>query len=124
MLRGPLGPEGPKEERAHAGRDRGRRAGRPRALPSAARSRYRAGRAAGVVGDLIAGCDGFHGVTRDAIPSGVLRVFDHEYPFAWLGILAAVAPSSEELIYASHERGFALHSLRSPEISRLYLQVD
>ena len=73
--------------------------------------------------DFIAGCDGFHGVTRDAIPSGVLRAFHHEYPFAWLGILAAVAPSTDELIYASHDRGFALHSLRSPEISRLYLQI-
>jgi p-hydroxybenzoate 3-monooxygenase len=74
--------------------------------------------------DVIAGCDGFHGVCRDAVPSGVLRAFHHEYPFAWLGILAAVAPSTEELIYASHERGFALHSLRSPELSRLYLQVQ
>jgi p-hydroxybenzoate 3-monooxygenase len=74
--------------------------------------------------DFVAGCDGFHGVSRDAIPSGVLGVFQHEYPFAWLGILAAVAPSTGELIYASHDRGFALHSLRSPEISRLYLQVS
>jgi p-hydroxybenzoate 3-monooxygenase len=73
--------------------------------------------------DFIAGCDGFHGVTRDAIAAGVLRSYRHEYPFAWLGILAAVAPSTDELIYASHDRGFALHSLRSPEISRLYLQV-
>jgi p-hydroxybenzoate 3-monooxygenase len=53
-----------------------------------------------------------------------LRVYRHDYPFAWLGILAAVAPSTDELIYASHERGFALHSLRSPKISRLYIQVD
>ena len=74
--------------------------------------------------DFVAGCDGFHGVCRDSIPAGVLRVYHHEYPFAWLGILAAVAPSTEELIYASHDRGFALHSLRSPEVSRLYLQVD
>jgi p-hydroxybenzoate 3-monooxygenase len=73
--------------------------------------------------DFIAGCDGFHGVSRDSIPPGVLSVYEHEYPFAWLGILAAVAPSTDELIYASHDRGFALHSLRSPEISRLYLQV-
>jgi p-hydroxybenzoate 3-monooxygenase len=73
--------------------------------------------------DFIAGCDGFHGVCRDAVPAGVLSVYEHEYPFAWLGILAGVAPSTEELIYASHDRGFALHSLRSPEISRLYLQV-
>jgi len=74
--------------------------------------------------DFIAGCDGFHGVSRDSIPSGILRTYQHDYPFGWLGILAAVAPSTEELIYASHDRGFALHSLRSPEISRLYIQVD
>jgi p-hydroxybenzoate 3-monooxygenase len=73
--------------------------------------------------EFIAGCDGHHGVSRDSIPAGVLRTYHHEYPFGWLGILAAVAPSTEELIYASHERGFALHSLRTPEISRLYIQV-
>jgi p-hydroxybenzoate 3-monooxygenase len=73
--------------------------------------------------DFIAGCDGSHGVSRHSIPAGVLRTYHHEYPFGWLGILAAVAPSTEELIYASHERGFALHSLRTPEISRLYIQV-
>ncbi len=72
--------------------------------------------------DVIAGCDGFHGVCRDSIPAGVLTTYSREYPFGWLGILAAVAPSSDELIYASHERGFALHSLRSLEVSRLYLQ--
>jgi p-hydroxybenzoate 3-monooxygenase len=74
--------------------------------------------------DFIAGCDGFHGVSRGAIPPGVLTEYHHEYPFAWLGILAAVAPSTDELIYARHESGFALHSLRSPSISRLYIQVD
>jgi p-hydroxybenzoate 3-monooxygenase len=74
--------------------------------------------------DFIAGCDGFHGVSRDSIPTGVLRTYHHAYPFGWLGILAAVAPSTEELIYAYHDRGFALHSLRSPEISRLYIQVE
>lgn len=74
--------------------------------------------------DFIAGCDGFHGVSRDSIPAGVLRTYHHVYPFGWLGILAAVAPSTEELIYAYHDRGFALHSLRSPEISRLYIQVE
>ena len=74
--------------------------------------------------DFIAGCDGFHGVSRDSIPEGRLTSFSWDYPFAWLGILAAVEPSTEELIYAHHERGFALHSMRSPEISRLYLQVD
>jgi p-hydroxybenzoate 3-monooxygenase len=72
--------------------------------------------------DFIAGCDGFHGVCRPSIPDGVLRTFEREYPFGWLGILAAVAPSHDELIYSNHERGFALLSLRSPELSRLYLQ--
>ncbi|QKW36072.1 4-hydroxybenzoate 3-monooxygenase [Actinomadura sp. NAK00032] len=71
--------------------------------------------------DYIAGCDGFHGVSRPAVPG--LRTFSREYPFAWLGILADVPPSTEELIYANHDRGFALHSLRSPQVSRLYLQV-
>jgi len=74
--------------------------------------------------DFIAGCDGFHGVSRPSLPDGVLTEHEHVYPYAWLGILAEVAPSSEELIYCRHENGFALHSLRSPEISRLYLQCD
>jgi p-hydroxybenzoate 3-monooxygenase len=73
--------------------------------------------------DVIAGCDGFHGVCRPAIES-TLKIHNHEYPFGWLGILAEVAPSTDELIYARHERGFALHSLRSPELSRLYVQCD
>jgi p-hydroxybenzoate 3-monooxygenase len=73
--------------------------------------------------DIIAGCDGFHGVSRDSIPPGMLTAYQHEYPFAWLGILAGIAPSSEELIYCYHERGFALLSMRSPTVSRLYLQV-
>jgi p-hydroxybenzoate 3-monooxygenase len=72
--------------------------------------------------DVIAGCDGFHGVCRPSIPDGGLRVYQKVYPFAWLGILAAVPPSMHELIYAYHERGFALHSMRSPELSRLYVQ--
>jgi p-hydroxybenzoate 3-monooxygenase len=72
--------------------------------------------------DFVAGCDGFHGISRDAIPSGVLTEYNREYPFGWLGILAAAPPSNEELIYAYHERGFALHSMRSPELTRLYLQ--
>src|ERR1700691_3562584 len=72
--------------------------------------------------DFIAGCDGFHGVCRPTIPAGVLTMYDRIYPFAWLGILAEARPSSDELIYAYHERGFALHSMRSPEITRLYLQ--
>jgi p-hydroxybenzoate 3-monooxygenase len=71
--------------------------------------------------DVIAGCDGFHGVCRPAI-AGSLRTFEREYPYAWLGILAAAPPSSEELVYAHHTRGFALLSLRSPTLSRLYLQ--
>jgi len=81
------------------------------------------GEAAEIVGDFIAGCDGFHGVCRRSLPAGSFRAYEHVYPFAWLGILAAVAPSTEELIYGVHERGFALHSMRSPSISRLYLQV-
>jgi p-hydroxybenzoate 3-monooxygenase len=72
--------------------------------------------------DVIAGCDGFHGICRDAF-GPQQEVYDRVYPFAWLGILADVAPSTDELIYAHHERGFALHSLRSPAVSRLYLQV-
>jgi p-hydroxybenzoate 3-monooxygenase len=74
--------------------------------------------------DFVAGCDGFHGVCRSAIPEGKLTVFERTYPFAWLGILAQAPPSSKELIYAYHERGFALLSMRSTEISRLYLQCD
>jgi p-hydroxybenzoate 3-monooxygenase len=74
--------------------------------------------------DVVAGCDGFHGVCRQAIPDDQLRVASREYPFGWLGILARVAPSCDELIYAHSERGFALHSMRTPEISRLYLQCD
>jgi p-hydroxybenzoate 3-monooxygenase len=73
--------------------------------------------------DVIAGTDGFHGVCRAAIPPGALSTFERTYPFAWLGILAAAPPSHDELIYAYHERGFALFSMRSPEITRLYLQV-
>jgi p-hydroxybenzoate 3-monooxygenase len=73
--------------------------------------------------ELIAGCDGFHGVCRPSIPDGVLREFEHTYPFGWLGILAEAAPTTDELIYAWHERGFSLYSMRSPEVSRLYLQV-
>ncbi|MFZ0681210.1 4-hydroxybenzoate 3-monooxygenase [Candidatus Binatus sp.] len=72
--------------------------------------------------DFIAGCDGFHGVCRPTIPAGVLTMYDRIYPFAWLGILAEARPSSAELIYAYHDRGFALHSMRSPEITRLYIQ--
>jgi p-hydroxybenzoate 3-monooxygenase len=73
--------------------------------------------------DIVAGCDGYHGVSRPSIPDSALTVYEREYPYAWLGILARTPPSSEELIYAYHERGFALHSMRSPQITRLYLQV-
>jgi p-hydroxybenzoate 3-monooxygenase len=73
--------------------------------------------------DVIAGTDGFHGVCRPSIPAGALDTFERTYPFAWLGILAAAPPSHDELIYAYHERGFALFSMRSPEVTRLYLQV-
>lgn len=74
--------------------------------------------------DFIAGCDGFHGICRTGIPDGVLTEYDRTYPFAWLGILAEAPPSSKELIYTYHDRGFALLSMRTPQISRLYLQCD
>ena len=74
--------------------------------------------------EVVAGCDGFHGVCRDAVPDGALRFRERDYPFAWLGILAEVEPSSDELIYCHHERGFALHSMRSPHLTRLYLQCE
>ena len=72
--------------------------------------------------DFIAGCDGFHGICRPSIPKGVLTEYVREYPFGWLGILAEAPPSSEELIYTYHDRGFALLSMRTSQISRLYLQ--
>lgn len=74
--------------------------------------------------DFIAGCDGFHGVCRPSVPEAQLKIHERPYPFAWLGILAHVPPASNELIYNYHERGFALLSMRSPEISRLYLQCE
>jgi p-hydroxybenzoate 3-monooxygenase len=74
--------------------------------------------------DFIAGCDGFHGVCRPSIPAGVLTTYDRVYPFAWLGILAEVAPSSNELVYSYHDRGFALLSMRTEQLSRLYLQCS
>ncbi|XVQ15268.1 4-hydroxybenzoate 3-monooxygenase [Spirillospora sp. CA-255316] len=90
--------------------------------PSAPSVTYRqGGRTVTLECDYVAGCDGFHGVSRPAVPG--LRTFTREYPFAWLGVLADVPPSTDELIYANHDRGFALHSLRSPKVSRLYLQV-
>ena len=72
--------------------------------------------------DFIAGCDGFHGICRQSFPATALQTFERVYPFAWLGILAEVTPASEELIYANHDNGFALLSMRSPTVSRLYLQ--
>src|SRR5580658_6856398 len=87
------------------------------------RIRYRAsGESQEIECDFIAGCDGFHGVCRPSVPAGALTIYDRVYPFGWLGILAEAPPSSEELIYAYHDRGFALLSMRSPQISRLYLQ--
>ncbi len=73
--------------------------------------------------EVIAGCDGFHGVCRAAVPEALRREYGREYTLGWLGILAQVAPSCDELVYAHHERGFALLSLRSPQLSRYYLQV-
>jgi p-hydroxybenzoate 3-monooxygenase len=77
-----------------------------------------------VRGELVAACDGFHGIGRGALPERVLRTVGREYPYAWLGILADAPPSCDELIYCHSPRGFALHSMRSPEVGRLYLQVD
>jgi len=74
--------------------------------------------------DFIAGCDGFHGVSRPSIPAGLLTEHTQEFPFAWLGIIAAVPPSTKEIIYAVHERGFAGHMLRTETVSRFYLQCD
>ena len=89
------------------------------------RIRYQhAGETKELLCDFIAGCDGFHGICRPSVPANILRVHQKEYPFAWLGILARVAPASDELIYTYHERGFALLSMRSPEISRLYIQCS
>ena len=85
--------------------------------------RFRAGgESQEIVCDFIAGCDGFHGICRPSVPAGALKIFERIYPFGWLGILAEAPPSSDELIYAYHERGFALLSMRSPQLSRLYIQ--
>ncbi len=72
--------------------------------------------------DYVAGCDGFHGVSRQTIPTDILKTYERVYPFGWLGILVEKPPVSEELIYANHERGFALCSLRSQTVSRNYVQ--
>ncbi|MFJ8947389.1 4-hydroxybenzoate 3-monooxygenase [Streptomyces sp. NPDC102395] len=76
-----------------------------------------------LVCDYVVGCDGFRGVSRRAVPAGTGRVFERTYPFGWLGVLADVPPFHDELVYARHDRGFALLSMRSPVVSRLYLQV-
>ena len=73
--------------------------------------------------DFIAGCDGSHGICQPSIPANQLQIYERVYPFAWLGILVDAAPSSDELVYSLHERGFALFSMRSPHVTRLYLQV-
>ena len=83
---------------------------------------HKDGAAHEVACDFIGGCDGFHGVSRPSIPRGVLTAYEKVFPFAWLGILAEAAPTSEELVYTYHHHGFALFSMRSPEITRLYLQ--
>ncbi|HUK25468.1 MAG TPA: 4-hydroxybenzoate 3-monooxygenase [Terriglobales bacterium] len=80
------------------------------------------GKAQELACDFIAGCDGFHGVCRPSVPAGVLTSYERVYPFGWLGILAEAPPSNDEVIYAHHPRGFALHSMRSMQLSRLYLQ--
>jgi p-hydroxybenzoate 3-monooxygenase len=81
-----------------------------------------AGTAHEITCDFIAGCDGFHGITRQSLPAGSWRAYEREYPFAWLGILAHAAPSSDEIVYSLHNRGFALFSMRSNRVTRLYLQ--
>jgi len=83
---------------------------------------HKEGNAVEVGCDFVAGCDGFHGICRASIPPDVLTIYERTYPFAWLGILAEAPPSSEELVYSNHDRGFALLSMRSARISRLYLQ--
>ena len=83
-----------------------------------------AGRSYELAAEYIAGCDGFHGVCRPSIPPGILQCFERIYPFGWLGMLAEAAPSSDELIYMHHDRGFALFSMRSPQLTRLYLQCS
>jgi len=74
--------------------------------------------------DFIAGCDGFHGICRPSLPEGTVRVFERDYPFGWLGILSESPPPDEELVYSYTDGGFALYTMRSPTLSRLYLQCD
>jgi p-hydroxybenzoate 3-monooxygenase len=82
----------------------------------------RDGQAQSLECDFIAGCDGFRGVAREAIPPALLQVYDHVYPFSWLGILAEAPPATQEVVWACHEEGFAMQSLRTPSVTRLYLQ--
>jgi p-hydroxybenzoate 3-monooxygenase len=82
----------------------------------------RGGQRGEIACDFIAGCDGFHGICRPSVPQGAITIYDRVYPFAWLGILAKAEPASEEVIYVNHPRGFALSSMRSHEVARLYLQ--
>ncbi|QWB25133.1 MULTISPECIES: 4-hydroxybenzoate 3-monooxygenase [Streptomyces] len=94
------------------------------AATDAPRVRFRHEGSEGVLEcEYVVGCDGFWGVARSAIPAELTQVFERTYPFGWLGILADVPPSHDELVYARHDRGFALLSMRSPSVSRLYLQV-
>ena len=72
--------------------------------------------------DFVAGCDGYHGVSRASAPAGAIATYERSYPYAWLGVLAEAPPTSDELVYARHDNGFALYSMRSPEVTRLYLQ--
>src|SRR5580765_3279278 len=74
--------------------------------------------------DFIAGCDGSRGICQPSVPAGQVQIYERVYPFAWLGILVDAAPSSDELVYSLHDRGFALFSMRSPQVTRLYLQVS
>jgi p-hydroxybenzoate 3-monooxygenase len=83
-----------------------------------------AGSARSIECDFVAGCDGFHGISRPTIPASRRTDYDREYPFAWLGILAEAPPTVDELVYTHHERGFALLTMRSPKVSRLYFQCE
>ena len=90
---------------------------------SAPKIRFREGDVEKVLScDFVAGCDGFHGICRPAILADAIRIYDREYPFAWLGVLSESPPVSHELVYVHHARGFALFTMRSPVLSRLYLQ--
>jgi p-hydroxybenzoate 3-monooxygenase len=82
------------------------------------------GKAEEITCDFIGGCDGFHGICRPSIPDGVLTSYDREYPYGWVGILSESPPADDELIYSYHDRGFALYTMRSPSLARLYLQCD